>query len=402
MSAGYADLRSDEFMIEEKSEKEPAKEEVDTTPVVPETPLVVERSTREELTFTLGEENPSVVTTTVDDSKGKKGTNGTITKFIEIEGKTREIMKANAEDTIVCINNSEHSYNIVVGNREEGGKWVHSFYKKSGDHDIFTDVTVKSLFRNIDFSEMFDDAMIMEFSQTEPLHVPKFMFNGKVNASLKQVEANSQSFVLESVTNGYVRIAQDLLFADNGAGMHSFDGMNLVAMYSRSESAHDTLCVTFRHRDVLKHKKYAQINARSGPYQLVPYKREIDYDLSQSLVMFGLSPCSEVTILDAESLGTSAILQGVEVQRFGDIVYIHLQKMDNDILLLIGTVEVLLRSDGNHRIVVMSSDGAVTADISTEIGGVKSRTIVSPKAKEPQVHEVNFVVDPEPSVRAHH
>ncbi|GFE53464.1 microtubule-associated protein 1A, putative [Babesia ovis] len=344
--------------------------------------------TPKDIVLVLDEEEPNVLVEDLDDIVCYKAAEGSIIKTLEIDGKSRDIKSPNAVSTIVCVIDNGKSYSIAVGNLGEKGNWVISYFKKN-NVNILVDVTVKSLFRGLDFKKLF-----LGNAQTNlnvAVHIENFTFNGKKNASIKQVKINSPQFILESVSNGYTKSSEQILFGDNGAGLVANPGMKIIAMNTDKEKHEETLDVTFRGGDFALHKKYKQAKSKNAPYQRVPYDVYADHSLKNSLSIFDLPTSAKVRILSADSIETSAVMQGVDIAKFDDVAILKLAPSETNVLLLLESNEILLRAGGEHSVVIVNNEAGISADVYTTMGGVATRTIVTPKLRDPEAHDIIFL-----------
>ncbi|ORM39940.1 uncharacterized protein BXIN_1389 [Babesia sp. Xinjiang] len=348
----------------------------------------VEEVPPREITLVVDSSNPDVLEDTVEDIVCYKGTNGAIIGNVDIEGKVRHVGGTDAKDTVVCVSTDGANYDIAVGNLDKDGNWHYSYYKKNDGMGILIDVTIKMLFRNVQFEELFKTSRDPVITTDEPLFMKSFSFNGRRNASLKQLEVNGTRFLLESVSNGYYKNAKEVTLTDRGACMRCRNGMALTSIYSYMLNGQAHMIVSLRDGDVVQHNKYTAAENQPSVYQIVPYTSKDHQNIVISLNCFDLNPRAKVAIVSAENIGVEGILYGLNVKKFGDVSLVKVPKRGVDTILLIGTNEVLLRADANHTLTILVHGEGVSADISSEKGSIISRTIVTPNVKDGRIHDI--------------
>ncbi|GIX61282.1 5-oxoprolinase/urea amidolyase family protein [Babesia caballi] len=344
---------------------------------------------QKEIDLVIDGENPNVLSEQVEDITCYKGKNGTIIRTVEINGKTRSVGASYARETIVCVQKMASVYNVAVGSVDENGRWSTAYLSKAQDLDIFIDVSIKSNFRNVSFAKLFGEVTVVEEEVgREPLVFPNFFYNGRSNASLTQMEASGCEYVLETVDNGYQKVKRMISFA-HGSLVPS-EGMVLLHMRTANRNDQEYLTITFKKNNVLLHRRYVDAQQTEGIYKWTRYLSKLDHDLSVSIASFELEAHAKLSVINAETVEADATLYGLPVQKFGRIIFLNVPMREVDTILLLRNYEVLLKGSGNHTVALTVVPAGIAADITSELGGVVSRTFMTPDSRDLDKYDIDF------------
>lgn len=330
------------------------------------------------LTFTYGESNPNIIEEEIDGIPCFRATQGNIIKNISIDGKLRSVGFFTSSQTIVCILKDDKKYSIAVGTLDSRG-WSTTYLSKNGEHEILRDTTIKNKFSGIDYEKYLQQAVNKNTAKGSSSGFDRFIYNGRNNASLKQLKENSQIYVLEMVEAGYLRNSKEIAFLD--VPFSTPDDMSMVYMTDYVYGNKSHLTATFKEKNLLQHVKYVEGTSR-GTYTLSEYDNYVDHDLRRTLASFGMKQNSRLNVIDLGQAESGAFLAGFEIEKFGNLTFISTHPGETDTLAILNNHEIMLRKDGSHSIALISTRNAPNVYITSIVNGTVSRINVAPEKNE--------------------